>query len=116
MTSGAYDSNIHGNQQPTDNKSDALAAVKTTFLETYDHEGNVWVTMKVEIQGAQPYYVDFDSISQIESCMWQMQQYLKRRALFAKDNRSNDPAGSPYGYDAEREPGHAAEPPAPYGS
>ena len=66
--------------------------VKTTFLETYDHSGSVWITMKVELPGTMSYSVDFDNPAQVEQCMWQMQQYLKNRNTFRRvdpDSASN---------------------------
>lgn len=75
------------------------AGVRTTFFETYDHEGNAWVTMKVDIEGDIPVHVDFNNPAQVESCMRQMAQYLGRRASFASGQESLK----------------AAEPEPPYG-
>lgn len=55
--------------------------VKVTFSEIFG-QGMSYVQMKIEKEGDLPQFVDFDNPAQVENCMWQMQEYLKRRNSF----------------------------------
>ena len=59
--------------------------VRVTFSEKFATD-LCYVEMKVEIEGDQAYTVDFNSPAQVESCMWQMQEYLRRCEIFRRDD------------------------------
>lgn len=59
--------------------------MKTTITEEYDQEGNVWITLKLEIPGIPVQSVDFESHFQIAELKNRLQEYLDRRRAFNAD-------------------------------
>lgn len=59
-------------------------SVRTTVSETYNQEGAVWVSVKIEIPGSQPYFVEFDNPDQVRECWEALGAYLQNRGTFRR--------------------------------
>lgn len=63
---------------------DYAGPVRTTVSETYNQEGAVWVSVKIEIPGSQPYFVEFDNPDQVRECYDALGAYLRNRGTFRR--------------------------------
>lgn len=52
---------------------------KVTISEVYDQSSVAWISMKVEIPGNIPQFIEFDNVAQVQDCVDKMLRYLAAR-------------------------------------